>query len=94
MENMLVPRFVANGSSNWMKYDSDEFQTLIDKANAASDDAAASKAFNGAQGVLAKDMPDIPIYFQQGAGVWSTDTKDLVITGFGWPDLLKAYKGS
>jgi len=94
MENMLVPRFVANGSSNWMKYDSDEFQTLIDKANAASDDTAAAKAFNEAQGVLAKDMPDIPIYFQQGAGVWSTDTKDLVITGFGWPDLLKAYKSS
>ena len=44
--------------------------------------------------MLAKDMPDIPIYFQQGAGVWSTNTKDLVITGFGWPDLLKAYKSS
>ena len=94
MENMLVPRFVGNASSNWMKYDSDGYQKLIDQANGASDEAASAKYFNQAQALLGQDMPDIPIYFQQGAGVWSSNTKDLVITGFGWPDLLKAYKTS
>lgn len=94
MENMLVPRFIANGSSNWMKYDSAAYQKLIDEANAADDATQSAKYFNQAQGVLAQDMPDVPIYFQQSAGVWSTNTKDLTITGFGWPDLLKAYKSS
>lgn len=94
MENMLVPRFVANGSSNWMKYDSAAYQKLIDEANRAKDAAASAKYFNQAQALLGQDMPDIPIYFQQGAGVWSTNTKGLLITGFGWPDLLKAYKAS
>ena len=94
MENMLVPRFIANGSSNWMKYDSPAYQKLIDAANAATTDAEAAKQFNAAQAVLGTDMPDVPIYFAQGAGVWSSGTKDLTITGFGWPDLLKAYKSS
>ena len=94
MENMLVPRFIANGSSNWMKYNSAAYQKLIDKANSETDPAAAAKSFNAAQAVLGQDMPDVPIYFQQGAGVWSSNTKDLIITGFGWPDLLKAYKAS
>ncbi len=94
MENMLVPRFTANGSSNWMKYDSAEFQKLIDAANAATDDTEAAKQFNAAQALLGKDMPDVPIYFQQGAGVWSSTTQGLELTGFGWPDLLKAYKSA
>ena len=93
MENMLVPRFVANGSSNWMKYNSAPYQKLIDAANAATTPTDAAKQFNAAQAVLGQDMPDVPIYFAQGAGVWSSTTKDLTITGFGWPDLLKAYKG-
>ena len=92
MENMLVPRFVEGGSSNWMTYASPEFQALIDKANAETDPAAAATQFNAAQAVLGKDMPDVPIYFQQGAGVWSESAQGMVLTGFGWPDLLQAYK--
>lgn len=94
MQNMLVPRFVAGGSSNWMKYDSAAYQKLIDAANATTDSAGAAKKFNEAQAVLGQDMPDVPIYFSQGAGVWSSDTKGMVVTGFGWPDLLKAYKSA
>ncbi|SER04691.1 peptide ABC transporter substrate-binding protein [Microlunatus flavus] len=92
MENMLVPRFTAGGSSNWMKYASPQFQALIDKANAATDPAQAATQFNAAQAVLGKDMPDVPIYFQQGAAVWSEGTEGMALTGFGWPDLLKAHK--
>lgn len=92
MQNMLGPRFEAGGSSNWMKYDSAEFQSRMDKANANQDPKAAADDFNQAQQVLGQDLPDIPIYFQQAAAVWSSNTKNVVMTGFGWPDLLKISK--
>ncbi len=96
MENMLVPRFVANGSSNWMKYDSDEFQTLIDKANAASDADRGGHAGlqRGPRCARPRTCRTSRSISSRVPASGPPSTKDLVITGFGWPDLLKAYKSS
>ena len=94
MENMLGPKYQANGSSNWMKYDSDEFQAAMNKANAEPDPETAATFFNEAQKVLGKDMPDVPLYFNKAAAVWSENTTGVVMTGFAWPNLLEMSKTS
>lgn len=93
MENFLGPKFGANRSSNWMKYDSADFQNAIDIANAEPNGQKSFDKFNEVQAVMAREMPSIPLYFRKAAGVWSENTSNVILTPFGWPDLLKITKG-
>jgi ABC-type transport system substrate-binding protein len=64
----------------------------MNKANAEPDPKVAANLFNDAQKVLGQDMPDVPLYFNKSAGVWSSNTNGVVVTGFAWPNLLEVYK--
>ena len=49
-------------SQNYPKYSSKSYDAQLDKALAAASDADRSAAYKGAEALLAKDMPIMPIY--------------------------------
>ena len=84
LENYLKPIYsssAADSGSNFDKYRSTEFDSLLDKAAAASSTDEANSIYQQAEEVLLRDLPSIPIYNVNALGV---TTKDLKGVEFNW----------
>lgn len=66
----LEPIYTTDASSNYFGYASDEFDSLIDDANAA-DEGESDEIYQQAEDVLLEDMPAIPLWFQDVHTVYS-----------------------
>lgn len=58
----LEPIYTTDASSNYFGYASEEFDGLIDEAN-ASDEGESDEIYQAAEDVLLQDMPAIPLWF-------------------------------
>ncbi|MFF5720086.1 ABC transporter substrate-binding protein [Streptomyces buecherae] len=85
IQNFLQPMFYTNASSNDGGYSSDEFDGLVDRANAESDSAKAVSLFQDAEKVLARDMPGIPLWYQNGNAGYSDRLSDVRLNAFSVP---------
>lgn len=79
--NFLFPLFAtasADGKgSNEGNYKNPEVDALLAEAQSAPDAAAALEKYKAVQAVLMRDLPSIPLWYQNTVGGFSTAVKDV-----------------
>lgn len=85
IQNFLAPLYYTDAPSNDGKYSSKEFDRLVDRANAETDKAKAVTVFQDAEKVLAKDMPAIPLWYQNGSAGYSDKISHVSLNQFSVP---------
>lgn len=73
-------------------YNSDAYNTLIADAYSAADAEARAKALHDAEEVLLKDLPIIPLVFNQDYYLLSDTVTKITTNEYGMPVFSKAYQ--
>lgn len=81
LANFLAPIYTAGAGSNDAFYDSPEFESLMRAGNSADSVDEANAKFNEAQSVLFRDLPGIPLWYQNTTGGWADTVENVQ---FGW----------
>ncbi|MCF2538715.1 ABC transporter substrate-binding protein [Streptomyces sp. FB2] len=84
-QNFLQPLYYTNASSNDGKWSNEEFDRLVDRANAETDPAKAVKLFQQAEEVVRDEMAAIPLWYQNGSAGWSERLSDVTLNPFSVP---------
>jgi ABC-type oligopeptide transport system substrate-binding subunit len=85
IQNFLQPQFYTNASSNDSHYSNATFDRLVNEANAETDTAAAIGKFQDAERQLVKDMPAIPLWYQNGSAGYSENLSNVLLNPFSVP---------
>ncbi|GAA2660413.1 ABC transporter substrate-binding protein [Streptomyces lunalinharesii] len=85
IQNFLQPLYFTNASSNDGKFSNPEFDTLVNQANAAPDTRKAVAKFQDAERILAREMPSIPLWYQNGSGGYSDRISNVRLNPFSVP---------
>ncbi|MET8770739.1 ABC transporter substrate-binding protein [Streptomyces sp. NPDC004658] len=85
IQNFLQPLYYTNASSNDGKWSNKDFDKLVDRANAESDQAQAVKLFQQAEGVVRDNMAAIPLWYQNGSAGYSERLSDVALNPFSVP---------
>nr|WP_236670846.1 ABC transporter substrate-binding protein [Streptomyces sp. 7-21] len=85
IQNFLQPIFYTDASSNDSGYSDERFDDLIDQANAADDEEEAIELFQEAEELLIRDMPAIPLWYQNGTAGYSERLSDVKLNAFSVP---------
>ncbi|MFC7219995.1 ABC transporter substrate-binding protein [Streptomyces polyrhachis] len=85
IENFLSKLYYTDASSNDGGHSSEEFDRLIDQANAATTNEEAVRRFKAAEKVLARDVPAIPLWYQNGSAGWSQRVHGVALDPFSVP---------
>lgn len=91
MLNYLGPIYATGAGSNDGDYSNKTFDKLISEASAATGDARY-KLIGEAQTILLKDLPAIPLWYQNATAVTSTDLKGFVFNWQQKPDYFALSK--
>jgi oligopeptide transport system substrate-binding protein len=89
LSNFLGPIYGTGAGSNDQQYSSEEFDNKLKEANGASDPADAIRLYNEAQEILFRDLPGIPLWYQNATGGFSEAVGNVV---FGWDSDPILYK--
>ncbi|MFE2647654.1 ABC transporter substrate-binding protein [Streptomyces nigra] len=84
-QNFLQPLYYTNASSNDGKWSNEEFDRLVDRANAETDPAKAVKLFQQAEEVVRDEMAAVPLWYQNGSAGWSERLSDVTLNPFSVP---------
>jgi oligopeptide transport system substrate-binding protein len=80
-EDYLTPLYssaAADGKgSNDGDYKNADFDALLTKAAGSSDEAAANKDYQAAEELLFKDLPSVPLYYENASGVAAQGVKNF-----------------
>ncbi|MEJ8659533.1 MULTISPECIES: ABC transporter substrate-binding protein [Streptomyces] len=85
IQNFLQPLYYTNASSNDGKWNNEEFDRLIDQANAETDPARAIDTFKRAEGVVRDQMAAIPLWYQNGSAGYSDRIANVSLNQFSVP---------
>lgn len=85
IDNFLTPLYKTNASSNDGVYSSKDFDETINKANAEADTKKAVQLYQDAEKILVKDMPAIPLWYQNGSGAYSDKVSGVTLDAFSVP---------
>ncbi|WP_431042412.1 peptide ABC transporter substrate-binding protein [Streptomyces sp. P1-3] len=85
IQNFLQPLYYTDASSNDGHWSDRKFDDLVDQANAESEPAKAVTGFQGAENVLAQQMPAIPLWYQNGSAGYSDRLGDVALNQFSVP---------
>jgi len=77
MENYLGPLYTTTGSSNYYGYSNPEFDRLVAQGDRASTPEDATRFYQQAEDILARDMPVIPLRFDRNNSGHSTRVKSV-----------------
>jgi oligopeptide transport system substrate-binding protein len=75
----LEPLYGTGASSNYFEYSSEEFDSLIEEANAELDTDAAEELYQQAEEVLVGDMPHIPMWYETRTSVHTDRVSNVVM---------------
>lgn len=81
MSNFLGPIYGTGAGSNDAQYSSQEFDDLLTQGNGADSPEDAVALYKQAQEVLFRDLPGIPLWYQNATGGFSENVSDVQ---FGW----------
>ncbi|MGW6738303.1 peptide ABC transporter substrate-binding protein [Streptomyces sp. NPDC055013] len=84
-QNFLQPLYYTNASSNDGKWSNEEFDKLVDAANAETDPARAVEMFQKAEAVVRDNMAAIPLWYQNGSAGWSQRLSNVALNPFSVP---------
>ena len=87
--NFLGPLYATGAGSNDGNYSSAAFDAKLKEGLAAKSVEDGNKIFNEAQGILLKDLPVIPLWYQAVQGVWSENVNGVQ---FGWNGVPLYYE--
>jgi oligopeptide transport system substrate-binding protein len=85
IQNFLQPLYFTNASSNDSHYSNANFDKLVNQANAEPDTAKAVGLFQDAERQLVKDMPAIPLWYQNGSAGYSDKVSNVLLNPFSVP---------
>ncbi|WP_037912860.1 peptide ABC transporter substrate-binding protein [Actinacidiphila yeochonensis] len=85
IQDFLQPLFYTDASSNDSHYNNPQFDKLVDQANAETDSGKAIGLFQDAERLLVKDMPAIPLWYQNGNAGYSTNVSNVILNPFSVP---------
>jgi ABC-type oligopeptide transport system substrate-binding subunit len=85
IQDFLQPQYFTNASSNDSHYSSPQFDKLANQANAESNAATAVSTWQDAERQLVKDMPAIPLWYQNGSAGYSTNLSNVLLNPFSVP---------
>ncbi|MEV0173451.1 ABC transporter substrate-binding protein [Streptomyces sp. NPDC050803] len=85
IQNFLQPLYYTNASSNDGQWSNEEFDKLVDQANAETDTGKAVELFQQAEEVLRDDMGAIPLWYQNGSAGFSERLSDVKLNPFSVP---------
>ncbi|MFC1416117.1 peptide ABC transporter substrate-binding protein [Streptacidiphilus cavernicola] len=84
-QDFLQPLFATGGAGNDPDYRNPAFDALMGQADAAPDSASADRLYQQAEGLLAADMPSIPLWYQNSVAGYSAAVSDVRMDGFRTP---------
>lgn len=87
IENFLTPIYATGAGSNDGDYSNPKFDALLKQAAAAKTNDEANVLYQQAEQLLGKDMPTIPLWYQQSQYGWSTKLASIKMTPFSTFDL-------
>ncbi|MET4780932.1 ABC transporter substrate-binding protein [Glaciihabitans sp. UYNi722] len=87
--NFLGPLYATKAGSNDGDYSSASFDALLKKGSGEATPAAANKDFQDAQKILFKDLPVIPLWYQNEIGGWGASVSNVK---FGWNSVPLYYE--
>lgn len=87
--NFLNENYRTGASSTLEGYSNTNFDTLMDEGAASSAQTDALDKFQQAEEILFKDLPSVPLWYQNAVGVWSTKVSNVV---FGWDSVPLYYQ--
>lgn len=70
-ETFLGKIYRTNGTSNYMSYSNPEFDAAMDRADQAADTEESNRLYRAAEGILAQEMPSIPLWDQKAMSGYS-----------------------
>ncbi|MYS21448.1 oligopeptide transport system substrate-binding protein [Streptomyces sp. DvalAA-14] len=85
IQDFLQPLYFTNASSNDSHYSNPTFDKLVNQANAETDRATAVSRFQDAERELVKDMPAIPLWYQNGSAGFSSNLSNVSLNPFSVP---------
>lgn len=84
-QDFLQPSFTTKGTANDPGYSNPVFDSLIDQANAASGIAAANRLYRQAEQQLVRDMPAIPLWYENSVAGYSSGVSHVAMDVFREP---------
>lgn len=88
MENYLGPLYTTYGSSNYYGYANPEFDRLIAAGDRAATPAEATRLYQQAEDILGRDMPVVPLRYDQNNFGHSTRVRNVHMNAFFLVELL------
>ncbi|MDF3298073.1 peptide ABC transporter substrate-binding protein [Streptomyces tropicalis] len=85
IQNFLQPLYYTNASSNDGTWSNPQFDRLVDRANAETDQPAAVRLFQQAEGVVRDNMAAIPLWYQNGSAGYSARLSHVTLNPFSVP---------
>ncbi|MGW5635244.1 peptide ABC transporter substrate-binding protein [Streptomyces sp. NPDC003832] len=85
IQNFLQPLYYTNASSNDGKWSNQDFDDLVDQANAETDTAKAVDLFKQAEAVVRDNMAAIPLWYQNGSAGFSERLSNVKLNPFSVP---------
>ncbi|MFI9581366.1 ABC transporter substrate-binding protein [Streptomyces sp. NPDC052236] len=85
IQNFLQPLYYTNASSNDGKWSNADFDRLIDRANAETDEKKAVEIFQQAEEVVRDQMAAIPLWYQNGSAGYSERVSNVALNPFSVP---------
>ena len=86
MYDYLQPLYGTGGSANYSGYSNATFDALLEQGAAATTSAEAIKIWQQAEDILAKDLPYIPMRYDDNVYVTSKNVKYAYVNLFTWVD--------
>ncbi|MDR0626704.1 MAG: ABC transporter substrate-binding protein [Bifidobacteriaceae bacterium] len=87
--NYLSPLYGTGGGSNDGDYSNPQFDALLVEGISEATPADAAVKFNQAQEILLKDLPAIPLWYQNSSGGYSENVENVI---WGWDNVPIAYQ--
>lgn len=85
IQDFLQPQYYTGASSNDSHYSNPRFDQLVNQANAESSTSQAVSTYQDAERQLIKDMPAIPLWYQNGSAGYSSNVSDVQLNPFSVP---------
>ncbi|MFJ3930423.1 MULTISPECIES: ABC transporter substrate-binding protein [unclassified Streptomyces] len=85
IQNFLQPLYYTNASSNDGKWSNQQFDDLVDRANAETDTATAVNTFKQAEEVVRDQMAAVPLWYQNGSAGYSERISNVTLNPFSVP---------
>ncbi len=85
IQDFLQPLYYTGGSSNDTHFSNADFDKDVDQANGDADAGAAVARFQDAEKILARQMPAIPLWYQNGNAGYGSNLSNVALNQFSVP---------